>query len=79
MATVTFPNPDPIGDFEKKVKSKKNNPDEYFKEKKPESLKKINLKSSTRPKFKASGGRITLKGGGFCKKGMNKKAVGKNS
>ena len=24
MATVTFPNPDPIGDFEKKVKSKKN-------------------------------------------------------
>ncbi len=30
-------------------------------------------------KFKASGGRIHLKGGGICKKGINKKAFGKNS
>jgi|ETNvirenome_2_30_1030614.scaffolds.fasta_scaffold34869_4 hypothetical protein len=27
----------------------------------------------------AKGGRAGLKGGGICKKGMNKKAVGKNS
>ena len=32
-----------------------------------------------RTKFKASGGRIHLKGGGICKKGINKKAFGKNS
>ena len=28
---------------------------------------------------KALGGRIGLRGGGICKRGMNKKAVGKNS
>ena len=33
----------------------------------------------TRTKFKASGGRIHLKGGGICKRGINKKAFGKNS
>ena len=27
----------------------------------------------------AKGGRAMLKGGGICKKGMNRKAVGKNS
>ena len=32
-----------------------------------------------RTKFKASGGRIHLKGGGICKRGINKKAFGKNS
>jgi hypothetical protein len=30
------------------------------------------------PKFK-KGGRAGLKGGGICKRGMNRKAVGKNS
>ena len=29
--------------------------------------------------FMSKGGRAGLKGGGICKKGMNKKAVGKNS
>jgi len=29
--------------------------------------------------FMAKGGRAMLRGGGICKKGMNKKAVGKNS
>jgi hypothetical protein len=29
--------------------------------------------------MKAKGGRVGLRGGGICKKGMNKKAVGKNS
>ena len=39
-----------------------------------------NKKTRTpRTKFKASGGRIHLKGGGICKKGINKKAFGKNS
>jgi len=27
----------------------------------------------------SKGGRVTLKGGGICKKGMNKKAIGRNS
>ena len=31
------------------------------------------------PEKKAKGGRVGLKGGGICKKGMNRKAVGKNS
>jgi len=30
-------------------------------------------------KMMAKGGRAMLRGGGICKKGMNKKAVGKNS
>ena len=37
---------------------------------KPEKLKSKNM---------AKGGRAMLRGGGICKKGMNKKAVGKNS
>jgi len=40
---------------------------------------KKNTRSNTRTKFKASGGRIMLRGGGICKKGMNKNAYGKNS
>ena len=32
-----------------------------------------------KPPFLAEGGRAMLKGGGICKKGMNSKAVGKNS
>ena len=97
MATVTFSNPDPIGDFEKKVKSKKRkNPNEktvpayddgkYIGNLTQDEIRAYqeqtqtkNKRSNTRTKFKASGGRITLKGGGICIKGMNKKAVGKNS
>ena len=33
----------------------------------------------TDPEKKAKGGRVGLKGGGICKRGMNRKAVGKNS
>ena len=40
-------------------------------------MSKIILSDS--PKFKAKGGRAGFKGGGICKKGMNKKAFGKNS
>ena len=35
-------------------------------------------RSETEGSF-AKGGRAMLKGGGICKKGMNRKAVGKNS
>jgi hypothetical protein len=33
----------------------------------------------TTPKNMKSGGRVNLRGGGICKKGMNKKAIGANS
>ena len=36
------------------------------------------IKLSDGPKF-SKGGRAGLKGGGICKKGMNRKAIGKNS
>jgi hypothetical protein len=81
MATVTFSNPDPIGDFEKKVKSKKNtNPyskttptyddGKYIGNLTQEEIRDYqetkqtkNKRSNTRTKFKASGGRVTLKEG----------------
>ena len=43
-----------------------------------EQKEKKNLRKP-RTKFKASGGRVHLKGGGICKRGINKKAFGKNS
>ena len=45
-------------------------------------MKKVRLEDSVRGKkmvFKKSGGRVNLRGGGICKKGMNKKAIGRNS
>ena len=33
----------------------------------------------TDPQKKAKGGRVNLRGGGICKKGINKKAIGANS
>ena len=42
--------------------------------KKPDMEKIITV-----PKMKVKGGRAPLKGGGICKRGMNRKAVGKNS
>ena len=88
MATVTVSNPDPIGDFEKKVRSKKNtNPyakktptydgDKYIgnltkeemRDYQEEQKEKKNTRSNTRTKFKASGGRVTLKNGGRVAKG----------
>ena len=83
---------DSIGQFEKKVKSDQN---KYNKKKKfgPQgragvgSLPKkedqkiyfmIGNKEYEVEKM-AKGGRVGLKGGGICKKGMNKKAIGKNS
>jgi hypothetical protein len=52
------------------LKSRNPNP------KTPES----DMKKNIVPKMmKASGGRINFRGGGICKKGMNKKARGANS
>ena len=45
-------------------------------------MKKARLEDSVRGKkmvLKKSGGRVNLRGGGICKKGMNKKARGANS
>ena len=88
MTTVSVPNPDPIGDFEKKVRSKKNtNPyakktptyddgkyignltQEEIRDYQNEQKEKKNTRSNTRTKFKASGGRVTLKNGGRVAKG----------
>ena len=73
------------GDFENFTKSKE------FKERKDkshkgevEAFKKYRERTATtRDEVKtqkmAKGGRAMLRGGGICKKGMNKKAIGKNS
>jgi hypothetical protein len=56
--------------YKKMLKSRNPNP------KTPES----DMKKNIVPKMmKASGGRINFRGGGICKKGMNKKARGANS
>jgi len=66
---------DNIGEFEKKIRMKKNQ--------KVSGSKNLNLKnpkSNTRVKYKAMGGRINYrKGGGVCLRGMNRDAIGKNS
>ena len=81
---------DSIGEFEKKVKSDQN---KYDKKKKfgPQGRSGMGEKKEKPETFiiigdqkykvqnMAKGGRAMLKGGGICKKGMNKKAVGKNS
>ena len=88
MTTVSVPNPDPIGDFEKKVRSKKNtNPyakktpayddgkyignltQEEIRDYQEKQKEKKNTRSNTRTKFKASGGRVTLKNGGRVARG----------
>ena len=74
------------------LRDKKNYPPKKRKEKrvKENILDNINLETielkpgeiyimSDGPEFKAKGGRVGLRGGGICKKGMNKKAIGKNS
>ena len=42
--------------------------------------KRLQKKETTIDKVKmAKGGRVQLRGGGICKRGMNKKAIGRNS
>ena len=40
---------------------------------------KLNEMFIINPERKAKGGRAGLKGGGICKRGMNRQAIGKNS
>jgi len=59
------------------------NPDTDEKEIRFRKKEKLDLPTSKKTggmtTKKAKGGRITLRGGGICKRGMNKKARGKNS
>ena len=56
--------------YKKALKSRNPNP----------KTPKLDMKTDVVPKqMKASGGRVNLRGGGICKKGMNKKAYGANS
>ena len=55
-----------------KALNKENKP-QYITKKSPEEIRERGMTE------KASGGRIGLRGGGICKRGMNRKAIGKNS
>jgi len=55
--------------YEKELKSRNPNP----------KTPKSDMKKDVVPKQMKSGGRVNFKGGGICKKGMNKKAIGANS
>ena len=44
-----------------------------------ESLRKLRNDPRSKMEKRASGGRAGLKGGGICKRGMNRKAIGRNS
>ena len=86
---------DTIGEFEKKVKSDQNkyNKKRKFgpqgragmgvspKEEDKKGIDTFIIIGDQKYKVKeiAKGGRAMLKGGGICKRGMNRKAVGKNS
>ena len=86
---------DTIGEFEKKVKSDQNkyNKKRKFgpqgragmgvspKEEDKKEMDTFIIIGDQKYKVKemAKGGRAMLKGGGICKKRMNRKAVGKNS
>ena len=60
----------------KKIKNKKSS--SFTEDDIPERMSREPDMSSTLKNFK-SGGRVNLRGGGICKKGMNKKAYGRNS
>ena len=55
--------------YEKMLKSRNPNP----------KTPKSDMKKDVVPKQMKSGGRVNFRGGGICKKGMNKKARGANS
>ncbi len=60
----------------KNIKNKKSS--SFTEDDIPERMSREPDMSPTLKKFK-SGGRVNLRGGGMCKKGMNKKAYGRNS
>ena len=45
----------------------------------PEEMVVSSRRDTAKVQNKAKGGRVTLRGGGICKRGMNKKARGANS
>ena len=65
---------------EEQKKFLKDNPNvKTMSEMKKKIADKKSVGASRMGPFMATGGRAMLRGGGICKKGMNKKAVGKNS
>ena len=70
-------------DLEKLEKSKKNLLEQLEEQKRLKKLKKKTKEESAfSDKFgnnMAKDGRAGLKGGGICKRGMNRQAIGKNS
>ena len=55
--------------YEEMLKSRNPNP----------KTPKSDMRTDIVPKRMKSGGRVSFRGGGICKKGMNKKAIGANS
>ena len=65
---------------EKQKKYKNPKKDERFNQAFKDRMKKAGFKDSEIGDTRlAKGGRATLRGGGICKRGMNRKAIGKNS
>ena len=63
-----------------KAMNKEDKPQYITKKQKPFITKKTPEEIREREMVKkASGGRVNLRGGGICKRGMNKKAIGANS
>jgi hypothetical protein len=61
---------------DKKMNDINKNIDDYMKENFPKTREVVGKLEKV---FKSKGGRVNLRGGGMCKKGMNKKARGANS
>jgi len=79
-----MPGPDPRKKITENPKSKKymdkKTGDKIIKEENDDIPTRLQKNETTIDKVKmAKGGRVNFRGGGMCKKGMNKKAYGKNS
>ena len=80
--TIDFGDKHPLLKAKKEKQKKYENPkkDERFNQSFKDRMKKSGFKDSEIGDTRlAKGGRAMLRGGGICKKGMNRKAVGKNS
>ena len=79
--TIDFGDKNPILKKKKEKQKKYENPkkDERFNQAFKDRMKTMGLGNIAGDSRLAKGGRAGLKGGGICKRGMNRKAVGKNS
>jgi len=79
--TIDFGDKHPILKKKKEKQKKYENPkkDERFNKAFKDRMKKMGLGDIAGDSRLAKGGRAMLKGGGICKKGMNRQAIGKNS